>query len=162
MVTPNTSIITSRIWKMSVEMFKVIRGNKCELKYIWWWRRKNVTNIYITTEAGAEPETIDRGCPVQINKIFRSKEILFFTIRSLFFSEPRGCPGTGRRLPWIRPCTEVIKIYKSTKKKLEKYKERCEWSNMPSIYGVYWKLDTKEDINNVYKMTKPWKKKTRL
>jgi hypothetical protein len=40
--------------------------------------------------AGAEPETIDRGCPVQINRMFGSKENLFFTVRPLFFSEPRG------------------------------------------------------------------------
>jgi hypothetical protein len=40
----------------------------------------------------AEPETIDMGCPVQINIIFRLKENLFFTVRFLFFSEPSGCP----------------------------------------------------------------------
>jgi hypothetical protein len=51
--------------------------------------------------AGAEPETIDRGCPVQINRMFGSKENLFFTVRPLFFSEPRGCPGAGWRLPWF-------------------------------------------------------------
>jgi hypothetical protein len=51
----------------------------------------------------AEPETIDRGCPVQINRIFGSI-FFFFTIRPLFFSEPKGCPGADRRLPWIRPC----------------------------------------------------------
>jgi hypothetical protein len=49
-----------------------------------------------------EPETIDRGCSVQINKIFGSKEILFFIIRPLFFSEPNECPGAGWRLHWIR------------------------------------------------------------
>jgi hypothetical protein len=38
----------------------------------------------------AEPETIDRGCSVQINRMFRSKENLFCTVRRLFFSEPRG------------------------------------------------------------------------
>jgi hypothetical protein len=51
----------------------------------------------------AEPETIDRGCPIQINRIFGSKEILFFIIQPLFFSELRGCPGAGWRLPWISP-----------------------------------------------------------
>jgi hypothetical protein len=60
--------------------------------------------LYINLYAGAEPETIDKGCPVQRNRIFGSKEILFFIIRPLFFSEPRGCPGAGWRLPWIRPC----------------------------------------------------------
>jgi hypothetical protein len=48
---------------------------------------------------GAEPETIDRGCPVQINRIFGSKKNLFFIIQPLFFSEPRGCPDAGWRLP---------------------------------------------------------------
>jgi hypothetical protein len=38
----------------------------------------------------AEPETIDKGFPVQINKIFGSKENLFFTVRHLFFSKVRG------------------------------------------------------------------------
>jgi hypothetical protein len=63
----------------------------------------------ISTYTGAEPETIDRGCPVQINRIFGSKEILFFIIRPLFFSEPRGCPSAGWRLPWIRPCTYITR-----------------------------------------------------
>jgi hypothetical protein len=32
-----------------------------------------------------------------------SKQNLFFTVQSLFFSEPRGCPGVGWHLPWFRP-----------------------------------------------------------
>jgi hypothetical protein len=51
--------------------------------------------IVLLDSAGAEPETIDRGCSVQINRIFGSKKFHFFTIRPLFFSEPRGCPGSG-------------------------------------------------------------------
>jgi Galactose oxidase, central domain len=40
-----------------------------------------------------ESETIDKGCLIQINRMFGSKENLFFTVRPLFFSEPRGCLG---------------------------------------------------------------------
>jgi hypothetical protein len=64
----------------------------------------------IPATAGAEPETIDRGCPVQINRIFGSKEILFFIIRPLFFNEPRECPGAGWHLPWIRPCQQASNL----------------------------------------------------
>jgi hypothetical protein len=65
---------------------------------------------YVCPHSGAESETIDRGCPVQTNRIFGSKKNLFFTIRPLFFSEPRGWPGAGWRLPWIRPSTFAVII----------------------------------------------------
>jgi hypothetical protein len=46
----------------------------------------------ILGQARTETETIDRECPVQINRIFELKEKLFFIIQSILFSEPRGCP----------------------------------------------------------------------
>jgi hypothetical protein len=59
----------------------------------------------------AEPETIDRECPVQINRIFGSKKNLFFTIRPLFFSEPRGARapvGAYLRSAPDNKCAEML------------------------------------------------------
>jgi hypothetical protein len=66
--------------------------------------------ISCSMEAGAKPEKIDMGYPVQINRIFGSKENLFFIIWFLFFSESKGCSDVSWRLPWIRSYMKVLEL----------------------------------------------------
>jgi hypothetical protein len=58
----------------------------------------------------AEQEKINRGCLVQINRIFGSKKI-FIIIRFLFFSESKGCPSTGWRRCWVRTWSSPGRVY---------------------------------------------------
>jgi hypothetical protein len=63
--------------------------------------------------SGAEPEMIDRGCPVQINRIFGSKEKKILIIRYLFFSELRDARApTGAYLEFVSGCTATARIYR--------------------------------------------------
>jgi hypothetical protein len=54
---------------------------------------------------GAKPETIDRGCPVQINRMFELKENLFFIVYIYFSVNQGGVPTlTGVYLDSATEC----------------------------------------------------------
>jgi hypothetical protein len=56
-------------------------------------------------DLGAEPEKIDRGCPVQINKIFRSKKIYFLSYNFYFSVNQRSVQAPADT--YLRSATAV-------------------------------------------------------
>jgi hypothetical protein len=84
--------LTNYLWNIRVWVKNKLFADYSRILLLWYtlW-------ILITvqrTTAGAEPETIDRGCPVQINRMFWSKKIYFLPY-DLYFSVNRG----GARTP---------------------------------------------------------------
>jgi hypothetical protein len=99
--------ISTYIWKMSIEVFGVIRENKCEPNDTWWWKMVHKNTI------GEKKE-----CYKHLHH-HRSDENI----------------------------QKYQKVRRNTKKIMSE--------TMGQTYiELYWKLDMKNDENDVYKITK--------